>query len=356
MNDERPEMTPQELDELASAYLDGEATAEEAALVESDPRAQALVEELRAVRDLVAAPVELPSGEVRDQMIAQALDHRAPVASLETARRRLRSIPPQARVILAAAAIVAAIAMVGVTVFEQVNDDDAGEQFADDSSAVVAMDDEPADTEEMSRQAPAAEAEISEAHDEAPASNRNEGFADLQQRILPEAHDEAPASSDSDDSAAAFSAEAPAEDMMDEEMAIELPEAPMDDGQASDEPSEDEAAPEPMMADKPDVVPTSGEIPLVFETAAELLTHVVNLVAQPFDEEIDGQEDTAAPVDPMSCPQPLGEGVALLIKFAAVVEGIEVEVSVYQANEEVLVSQTTPPPECTPIVSLTLLP
>ena len=332
MNDERPEMTPQQLDELASAYLDGEATAEEAALVESDPRAQALVEELRAVRDLVAAPVELPSGEVRDQMIAQALDHRSPVVSLETARRRLRSIPPQARVILAAAAIVAAIAMVGVTVFEQVSDNDAGEQFADDSSAAVAIDDEPADTEEMSRQAPAAESEI------------------------PEAYDEAPASSDSDDSATAFSAEAPVEDMMDEEMAIELPEAPMDDGQASDEPFEDEAAPESMMADELDIVPTSGETPLVFETAAELLTHVVNLVAQPFDEEIDGQQDTAAPVDPMSCPQPLRQGVALLTKFAAVVEGIEVEVSVYQANEEVLVSQTTPPPECTPIVSLTPLP
>ena len=126
MSDERGEMTPRELDELASAYLDGEATAEEAALVESDPGLQALVEELRAIRDLVATPVEQPSDEVRDEMVAQALAHRAPVVSMEKARRRLRSIPPQARVILAAAAVVAVIAMVGVTVFERASDDYSG--------------------------------------------------------------------------------------------------------------------------------------------------------------------------------------------------------------------------------------
>ena len=97
MSDERGEMTPQGMDELASAYLDGDATPQEAAQVESDPRLQELVEELRAVRNLVGAPMEVPSDEVRDQMIAQALDRRAPVVPMKTARRRLRAIPRRPR-------------------------------------------------------------------------------------------------------------------------------------------------------------------------------------------------------------------------------------------------------------------
>lgn len=340
MSDERPEMTPQELDELASAYLDGEATPEEAALVESNPHLQALVEELRAVRDLVATPVEPPSDKVRDQMIARAVDHRAPVVSLEKARRRLRSIPPQARVILAAAAVVAAIAMVGVTVFEQASDD-AGEQFADDSAAAPVMADAPAEAEEMPQPAPADEPAMA-APDSAPAPEPESA----------EAAEEPPASPDSDDAAAAFSVPAPAEEMMDEELDMELAKAPMDDGFASN----DLAEPEPMMADEPEVASTSVEAPLVFENAADLFTHVANLVAQPVDEQIDRQENAAAPVNPMGCPQPPDEGVALLTRFAAVVEETEVEVSVYQADEEVLVSQTTPPPDCTPVTSLMPLP
>ena len=46
---------PHDLDELASAHLDGATSPEEAALVDADPALQARVEELRAVRDAVWA-------------------------------------------------------------------------------------------------------------------------------------------------------------------------------------------------------------------------------------------------------------------------------------------------------------
>ncbi len=316
MSDERGNMTPQDLDELASAYLDGEATAEEAALVESDPRLQDLVEELRAVRDLVAAPVDLPSDDVRDQMIAQALDHRAPVVSLERARRRLRTIPPQARVVLAAAAAVAAIAVVGVTVFEQVGDDNAGEQFANDSAPAPVMADEPAMA--VPESAPAPEPESAEAAGESPASL------------------------DSDDAATAFSAEAPPEEMMDEEMAVGLAEAPMDD----DFPGDDMAEPEPMMADEPEVAPISGEAPLVFETAADFSAYAKEVAVELSDPpEIELFEDTAA-IDLMGCPLFPDEGLELLARFDAVVDEVEVQASVYLSDRDLQLTETSPPPEC----------
>ena len=325
MSDERGEMTPQDLDELASAYLDGEATAEEAALVESDPRLQDLVEELRAVRDLVAAPVDLPAGEVRDQMIARALDHRAPVISLERARRRLRTVPPRARVILAAAAAVAAIALVGVTVFEQVGDDDAGEQFANDSAPAMA--DAPSDDEEMPVPAPVAEPESAEASEESLAS------------------------ADSDDPAAAFSAEAPAEGMMEEEMAVGLAEAPMDDAAASD----DMAEPVPMMVDEPDAVPTSGETPLVFETAADLATYAKEVAVELSDPpEIELLEEAAA-IDLMGCPLFPDEGLELLARFDAVVDQVEVQASVYLSDRDLQLTETSPPPGCELLNSHTFL-
>lgn len=298
MSDERPEMTPQELDDLASAYLDGEASTEEAALVEGDPRLQAVLEELRAVRDLVAAPVDLPSDEVQDQMIAQALDHRAPVISLERARRRLRSVPPQARVILAAAAVVAAIALVGVTVFEQASRDN-DDMLADDSASAPTMADEAViELSEMPAAPEPADAEIAE-----------ESFA----------------AADSADDAVV---EAPAE-----EMAAEM---------AVDE----------MMGSEM-VMETSGDALQMFATEADLFTYLVELVAEPAAE---GPEETADPMDLTGCPQPLDEEFELVIRFDAVVGDLEVVVTVYESDGELLVSQTTPPPECAPVKPLTPLP
>ena len=329
MSDERGELTPLEMDELASAYLDGEATPEEAALVESDPRMQALVEELRAVRDLVAAPVEAPSDEVRDQMIAQALDHRAPVVSLDTARRRLRAIPPQARVILAAAAVVAAIALVGVTIFER-----QGDEFADDDSmaSAPAMDDAPADAEpEAPAPVPAAEAESLEVPEQSAPM------------------DDAPASAEES------AAEAPVEEAGDEEMAIELSEAPMDDGDDSGQPVEDQGESEPMMADEPEVMSTSGEAALVFETSADLVDYTLILAETLIAAQDTEGLDEVADVDLMGCLLAPDENRELLARFDALVDETDVQVSVYLTETDLQLTETTPPPECELLNSHTFL-
>ncbi len=334
MSDERGDLTPEQLDELASAYLDGEATAEEATLVESDPRLQELVEELRAVRNLVGAPVEVPSDEVRDQMIARALDHRAPVVSMETARRRLRAIPPQARVILAAAAVVAAIALVGVTIFER-----QGDEFADDdmASAPVVQADAPADTEDMPLPAAAAEPESMEAAEESAASF------------------------DSDDADDVFATEAPAEGMMEGEMAIELEEAPMDDGDYAEEEPLEAPADEPddgevAMADEAaDIVPTSGEELLVFETASDLVDYMMLLTEDLVDAQGTSRLDESTAIDLMGCPLFPDEGIELLSRFDAVVDEVEVQVSVYLDGDDLQLTETSPPTDCELLNSPTFL-
>ncbi|MCY3634266.1 MAG: hypothetical protein OXH23_01500 [bacterium] len=310
MSDERGEMTPQQMDELASAYLDGEATPEEAAVVESDPRLQELVEELRAVHDLMATPVELPSDEVRDHMIAQALDHRAPVVSLEKARRRLRDVPPQARVILAAAAVVAAIAVVGVTLFDQADRGDDDMMVAEESGPAPAMDDGPAmDMAESAPQSDGAEAPL----------------------------------------------EAPAEEAMAEEMAMDLDDAPMDDGYAEAEAAAPEPESELMMADEAEIAPIAGEAPLVFETAADLADYAMQLAeGQPDFQGLDRPEDAGA-IDLMGCPLFPDEGLELLARFDAVVDEAEVQVSVYFSGSDLQLTETTPPPECELLNSHTFL-
>ena len=65
------DLTPQERDELASAYLDGEATAEERAMVEADPDLLARAERLRHAAAEVASPVAEAG---REEIIAQALE------------------------------------------------------------------------------------------------------------------------------------------------------------------------------------------------------------------------------------------------------------------------------------------
>ncbi len=66
-------MTDDELDLLASAYLDGEATSEEVDMVERDPALLARVEAMRAIGQQVATPVTGPSAEVKEQHLAAAL-------------------------------------------------------------------------------------------------------------------------------------------------------------------------------------------------------------------------------------------------------------------------------------------
>lgn len=66
-------MTDEELDILASAYLDGEAGPDEVALVEADPALQARVEEFRALSTMLST-VTPPAAELRDRHLAAALD------------------------------------------------------------------------------------------------------------------------------------------------------------------------------------------------------------------------------------------------------------------------------------------
>lgn len=325
MSDERGDLTPQELDELASAYLDGEATPEEAALVESDPRMQTLVEELQAVRDLVAAPVEMPSDEMRDQMIAVALDHRAPVVPLDRARRWLRTIPPQGRVILAAAAVVAVIAVVGVTIFER-----QGDEFADDDMASApVMTDAPS---------------VAEAESPAPAA--------AAERESMEAIEESAPTSDAADSAEALAAEAPADEDVDGEMALQLGKTPMDD---SDQPTEEQVEFEAIMADEPEVAATSGESLVVFETAAGLVDYALILAEDLLDAQETERLDNAAAIDLMDCPLFPDEELELLARFGAFVGEAEIQVSIYLAETHLQLTETTPPPECELLDSRTFL-
>lgn len=94
--------TDDERDELASAYLDGEATPAERALVEGDPDLQARVAAMAEVRaSLQAAPA--PAPPATDQ-VAAALDAaRAPGGLLASAEPRPADAPEEAAVVPLAA-------------------------------------------------------------------------------------------------------------------------------------------------------------------------------------------------------------------------------------------------------------
>jgi hypothetical protein len=108
-----------ELDELASAYLDGEVTPDERAQVDADPDLVARVGELRAVRSALAAPPGQPDASTRERALAAARAEASAraaagatmgtVASIERRRSR-RALA----VIGAVAAAVIAIALVAV--------------------------------------------------------------------------------------------------------------------------------------------------------------------------------------------------------------------------------------------------
>jgi hypothetical protein len=103
-------------DELVSAYLDGEATPEERARVENDPRLQQRLREFRQVSAAVGTPHFFPDAPDRDALLARAVASStiatppdtgdgggsgvAPVVDLAARRRR------QAAIFLSAAAAV----------------------------------------------------------------------------------------------------------------------------------------------------------------------------------------------------------------------------------------------------------
>ena len=117
-------------DELISAYLDGEADADEAARIEGDPQSRARAAELDAVVQAVAEPVEGLTPRERDRLRARALDaapaRPAPVRDIsEAARRRWRLVLIPA----AAAAGIFAVAL-GVMSLRSGLDDDASDTAA----------------------------------------------------------------------------------------------------------------------------------------------------------------------------------------------------------------------------------
>lgn len=116
-------------DELVSAYLDGEATPAEIAEVEQDDALMARIEQLRSVRDAVAAPVAPMSAERRDQMIEAALA----VADAETGHRREARIVPihRRRETLLALSVAAAAILVAAVVSSGLITSGGGDESAD---------------------------------------------------------------------------------------------------------------------------------------------------------------------------------------------------------------------------------
>lgn len=176
-------------DELVSAYLDGEASADEIARVESSPELLAEVETLRAVAALVASdpdPATVDPGR-RDAHIAAALaasSTAANVTGLSAARAR-----PWYRQPVAAVAAVLLAAVIAVPLLANLGGDDA-----DSDVATSASDD--AATDEAAATTPAADAR---------AAEPDEGF------LAEEAGDEAADAGSGDDAAGDDGAAAPTE-------------------------------------------------------------------------------------------------------------------------------------------------
>jgi hypothetical protein len=91
-------------DEMLSAYLDGEATPEEAARVASEPRLQARLRELEAAAALVGIPVEPAPATALEAAIGAALAAAdaptAPVIQLDSRRRKQWALASVAAVVL----------------------------------------------------------------------------------------------------------------------------------------------------------------------------------------------------------------------------------------------------------------
>jgi len=134
-------------DELVSAYLDGEATPAEIAEVEQNDALMARVEQLRSVRDAVAAPVAPMSAERREQMISAAL---AAVDAETTQRREARIVPVHRRretllAVAAAAILLAAVVSAGLIASRGGDESAELAATADDSAETAAAPAEAAD-------------------------------------------------------------------------------------------------------------------------------------------------------------------------------------------------------------------
>ena len=164
-------------DELASAYLDDEATPAEIAEVEASDALLARVEEFRALRDAVAEPVTPLPQDRQDDLIGAALS----VADAEEAARPETEVVPlqrPRRLLLAMAAVVVLLAAVvgtGLIASRGGGDFDESATLATampESAAGMATADEaaPAEEEPTAQEEPMAEMDMEAAGDEAMAA------------------------------------------------------------------------------------------------------------------------------------------------------------------------------------------
>jgi negative regulator of sigma E activity len=125
-------------DELLSAYLDGEATPEDAARIERDPELLARVGELAAVRDAVRSDVPAVDDATREATLARVLsefEHEAPPAVLTTTTQLARRRRDPGRVLATAAAAVIAIALLGGAIGMLSRESSGGDDSSADAGA-----------------------------------------------------------------------------------------------------------------------------------------------------------------------------------------------------------------------------
>lgn len=129
-----------ELDELVTAYLDGEATAAERARVQGDPVLLARAEQLRAVSRMVAEPVDAPDAAMRDDHIAAALAASS-TSPVVTAMPTSRSRPDMLRFASVAAVVLAILVAVPLLLSNTGGDDDtAATEATSADDGLAAMD------------------------------------------------------------------------------------------------------------------------------------------------------------------------------------------------------------------------
>ena len=125
------------LDEIVSAYVDGEATAAERAQVEADPALLERVATFRRLHQSVGATIEPASAEAQRSMIARALrETTVPVPTLQS--RRARRFAAAAQPFAIAAAVIAAI--IGFGAFIATGDHDEGDSGSTALSATTRSD------------------------------------------------------------------------------------------------------------------------------------------------------------------------------------------------------------------------
>ena len=126
------------LDEIVSAYVDGEATAAERAQVEADPALLERVATFRRLHDAVATTAVPASAEARRALIARALRDMAPPAAM-VHPLRARRFAAAARPLAVAAAIIAAFIGFAALVANNDNGEDS-ETFASSGAAITKRD------------------------------------------------------------------------------------------------------------------------------------------------------------------------------------------------------------------------